>query len=95
MRTIPLKKRSMLRTLQRRSGLHVGLDSLTQCQNFSPADGSTIVLSHCASTCAQRFNFLRAHHVPRWDGPKQTSCLEIAFGLVLLRKAAKKSLNEL
>ncbi len=53
----------------------------------------TIALSHSASIYAQRVNFLRAHCVPRWDGPKWTNRLEIVFGLVLLGKVAKESLT--
>ena len=53
-----LKLPSYIRTLQRRLGPSRRFKtSLTQSQKFSPASGSTIALSHWASTYAQRVNF--------------------------------------
>jgi hypothetical protein len=71
MRTIRIKKRSMLRTLQRRSGLFTLVQDLAHAMSkFFTRQRLTIALSHWASIYAQRVNFLRAHRVPRWDGPK-------------------------
>ena len=70
MRTIRIKKRSMLRTLQRRSGLFTLVqDFAHNVKIFHPSEAHNCSKS-LASIYAQRVNFLRAHRVPRWDGPK-------------------------
>jgi hypothetical protein len=94
MRTMPFKMRSHIRRLQRRSGPHAGLRLHSRhVKNFRPLMAQQLLFVIGRDLRSTR-QFLWAYRVPRWDGPKQTNRLEIAFCTVLLGKVAKSLLMD-
>jgi hypothetical protein len=85
--------RSHIRTLSVDLDLHGGLRLHSRnVKNFRPLMAHNLLFVIGRVPTLNASIFLWVYRVPRWDGPKQTNHLEIAFCTILLGKVAKSLL---